>query len=157
MTAIATTQQHVRGGVRNSHLALLTCLFLACSNDELDATIDASPPDAGSLTIADICVMLTPVTCERDAECFQSLDPPCAESFYFRCCERFDSCDRVNGVSSQRVDECIAAMESATCDEIENDFPESCAHIAECTDCAAKTDEERAVRPTVVWSRLDGS
>lgn len=140
----------------NSHLAVLTCLLLACSNDEPDGTIDASRSDAGPLTIAEICVMLTPVTCERDAECFQSLDPPCPETFYFRCCERFDSCDRVNGVSRERVEGCIAAMESATCSEIENDFPEPCAHIAECIDCTSETEEERAVQPTGVWGRLNG-
>jgi hypothetical protein len=126
-----------------SRIVLFTVLlFLACSDDDPAARLDASPPDAASLTIGEICVMLTPVTCARDSECFQSFDPPCADSFYRRCCERFDSCEHTNGVSADQVAACIAGMESATCDEIENEFPQPCVDIARCTDCATITKDD---------------
>ena len=90
---------------------------------------DAAPPDAAVLTIGEICDLLTPVTCERDAECFDFFPSPCAESFRDACCEGDGSCSVINGVLLDQVMACIAAMESATCDEIENDFPEPCRSI----------------------------
>jgi hypothetical protein len=40
-----------------------------------------------------------------------------------------DSCEVVNGVTRADVDACIAALETATCEEIDTDFPEACVGI----------------------------
>jgi len=79
--------------------------------------------------IGDICIALTDVTCTRDAECFDFFDLPCDESYYKFCCVDDGLCDLVNGVSRGQVDACIAALEAATCDEIESDFPGECVGI----------------------------
>ena len=103
----------------------------ACGGSE--ATPDAAPvgpPDASAiLTIGDICVALTDVTCRRDAECFDFFAPPCDQSYYEFCCMDDGICAVVNGVIREEVDTCIAALEVATCDEIESDFPSECVGI----------------------------
>jgi len=103
----------------------------ACGGSE--ATPDAAPvgpPDASAIsTIGEICLALTDVTCSRDAECFDFFDLPCDQSYYQFCCVDDGRCDLANGVSRQQVDACVAALEAATCDEIELDFPRECVGI----------------------------
>lgn len=109
----------------------MALLLGACGGSE--STPDAAPagpPDASAiLTIGDICVALTDVTCRRDAECFDFFDPPCDQSYYQFCCVSDGICAVVNGASREDVDACIAALEGATCDEIESDFPAECVGI----------------------------
>ena len=103
-------------------------LSSACSDAETNP--DAAPPDSAViLTIGDICRRLTDVTCRRDAECFDFFESPCEDSYFQYCCVDDGICDLVNGVVLGEVDECIRALERATCDEIETDFPEPCAGI----------------------------
>lgn len=110
--------------------ALLSLVFCACAgqSDKRDAG-EADLPDAAPLTIGDICRLLTPATCERDAECFQDLPPPCEDSLMERCCGEAGTCDEINGVTHDRVEDCIAAIEEGTCAELE-ELPVPCREIA---------------------------
>lgn len=124
--------------------AILPLLLCACAGQG-DETVDAAPPDAAPLTIGDICRLLTPATCERDAECFQGLPPPCAESLYQRCCGEAGTCDQVNGVTKERVDDCITAIYEGTCAELE-ELPVPCREIAAPADQALRSLESVRVR-----------
>jgi hypothetical protein len=114
-------------------VVLSAALLVAGACGGSDARPDASPPgppDASAvLTIGDICISLTDVTCTRDAECFDFFDPPCDQSYYAFCCVDDGICDVVNGVTAQEVQVCISALQAATCEEIESSFPEDCVGI----------------------------
>lgn len=90
---------------------------------------DASVADAAILAIGDICETLAPVACARDAECFDSFEPPCDQSFLRACCQDDGICDLVNGVASAQLEECVNALMDASCEEIENEFPPPCTGI----------------------------
>jgi hypothetical protein len=107
---------------------VLPLLFCACTG-EGEETLDAAPPDAAPLTIGDICRLVAPATCERDAECFQDLPPPCEEALFQRCCGDARTCDEINGVTQERVNDCIAAIYEGTCTELE-ELPVPCREIA---------------------------
>ena len=112
--------------------AVLLCLSVSACGGESDADdpADAGESDAAApFTIGDICRLLAPATCERDAECFQSLPPPCEASLMERCCGEAGTCDQVNGVTPDRVEECISAIYEATCPELE-ELPAPCERIA---------------------------
>jgi len=107
----------------------LSLLFFAACGSGSRSDADASTPDAESLTIGEICDLLTPITCMRDAECFNSYPDPCSVSFREDCCEEDNSCPLMNGITVIQVDNCIAALSAATCDEIVDEFPASCRDI----------------------------
>jgi len=109
---------------------VLLATAAACGGDDDAIAVDAAPPDAApELTIGDICLLLTDVTCTRDAECFDFFELPCDESYFRFCCADDGICQVVNGVTRPEVDECIRALEQATCEEIDTDFPEPCVGI----------------------------
>jgi len=124
--------------------------------DGSSSSPDAAPPDAAPLTIGEICDLLTPVTCERDAECFDSFPLPCPESFREACCEGDGSCSLINGVRIDQVMDCIAAMDSITCEDIETNFPEPCNSIT--SSPAALESRVGRLREPGLWSsdRLRG-
>jgi hypothetical protein len=127
-------RQHV---VATALVGFLSSAF-GCDSSS-SSSPDAAPPDAAVLTIGEICDLLTPVTCESDAECFDFYPLPCSESFRDDCCEDKGSCSLVNGVLLEQVMACIAAMESATCEEIDQEFPESCRNIVSSPDAVVRS------------------
>lgn len=113
-------------------LAIAILPFAVCACGGQNEDFDAGPAevaDAAPLTIGDICHLLAPATCERDAECFQELPPPCEESLIERCCGEASTCDQINGVTKERVDDCISAIYEETCAELE-ELPVPCREIA---------------------------
>jgi hypothetical protein len=113
--------------------SMLALFVVACGGGDgeqedsgVGAIVDATPP----LTIGEICELLAPSSCERDAECLQSLPPPCEESLIERCCGQSGTCALVNGVTHERVQECIAAIYEATCAELEEGVPPPCTRIS---------------------------
>jgi hypothetical protein len=105
-------------------------LGIACGGSDGSMGADAAPPDVSEpLTIGAICTALTEVTCARDAECFDFFELPCDQSYYQFCCVDDRICDFVNGVNAEEVDRCTTALEQATCQEIDSDFPAECRGI----------------------------
>lgn len=111
-------------------MIVLATAFACGGDDDATSAADAAPPDAArELAIGDICLLLTDVICTRDAECFDFFELPCDDSYYRWCCEDNESCEFINGVTQADVDACITALEQATCEEIDSDFPQACVGI----------------------------
>jgi hypothetical protein len=82
---------------------------------------------SGGVTFRKVCHDIAQAGCDKAAECSPPGDSGCTAQIEQFCCSAQPNCDADSGGTQDQLDDCLAAFEDLTCDELENgDVPVAC-------------------------------